>query len=64
MQRRPKFSERSTAEENVDPASNYFRPRARLRTPPGPHEWLSRFVIVGTGEKYASHSIFHYFIVR
>jgi hypothetical protein len=60
----PEIQQKIDRGEDVDPAGNYFRLAPVFETPPGPHEWLSRFVIVGTGEKYASHSIFHYFIVR
>ena len=60
----PEVQQKIDRGEDVDPGSNYFRLSSVFETPAGPHEWLNRFVIVGTGEKYASHSIFHFFIVR
>ncbi|MDB5719902.1 MAG: hypothetical protein JWP15_520 [Alphaproteobacteria bacterium] len=47
----------------VDPADNYFRLSPRFETGPGPHEWLTRSVFVGSGQKQADHSIFDFFVV-
>lgn len=49
--------------ERVDPSANYFRLAPVFETSAGPHEWLNRTLIIGTGEKHADHSIFNYFIV-
>jgi hypothetical protein len=49
--------------EPVDAADNYFRLAPVFETEPGPHDWLSRFVFVGYGEKHADHSIFDFFVV-
>jgi hypothetical protein len=49
--------------ERVDPSAHYFRLAPVFETSPGPHEWLSRTVIIGTGEKHADHSTFNYFAV-
>lgn len=50
--------------EPVDPADNYFRVSPVFETTPGPHDWLSRTVFVGKGEKHPHHSIFEFFAVR
>jgi hypothetical protein len=44
-------------------ARNYFRLPLIFETAPGPHDWLGRSVIVGSGEKHADHSLFNYFVV-
>jgi hypothetical protein len=43
----------------------YFRFTPYFRVPEGPHDWLSRTVIVGGGErrKHPDHSLFRYFVV-
>lgn len=50
--------------EPVDPADNYFRLAPSFETAPGPHDWLTRTVFVGFGEKHPDHSIFDFFAVR
>jgi hypothetical protein len=50
--------------EAVDAADNYFRLSPVFETALGPHEWLSRTVFVGFGEKHAHHSFFDFFLVR
>jgi Protein of unknown function (DUF3237) len=50
--------------EPVDPADNYFRLTPSFETAPGPHDWLTRTVFVGLGEKHAEHSTFDFFAVR
>lgn len=30
----------------------------------GPHDWLTRHVVVGCGERHADHSVFHFYILR
>lgn len=47
----------------VDPVANYFRLSPVFEAPPGPHDWLTRTVFVGTGEKHADHSIFDFYAV-
>nr|WP_299907200.1 DUF3237 family protein [Sphingomonas bacterium] len=49
--------------EPVDPAENYFRLSPVFETAPGPHDWLTRTVFIGLGEKQADHSIFDFFAV-
>jgi hypothetical protein len=50
--------------EQVDPADNYFRLAPSFETAPGPHDWLTRTVFVGLGEKHQDHSTFDFFAVR
>ncbi len=59
----PEIQQRINRGEEVDPASNYFRLSPVFETSPGPHDWLARSVIVGSGEKHADYSLFHYFVV-
>ncbi|MEO9526944.1 DUF3237 domain-containing protein [Roseibium sp.] len=40
--------------EDVDPASYYFRTRARLETGDQRHEWVNRMLFVGTGWRLAA----------
>lgn len=49
--------------EPVPPSANYFRLAPVFETALGPHAWLARSLIVGTGEKHPDHSIFNYFVV-
>lgn len=50
----------------------YFRCTPYFRAPKGPHDWLNRTVIVGTGERYPKrsetdppdYSLFRYFAIR
>ncbi len=44
----------------------YFKFTPRFRVPVGPHDWLARTVIVGSGErrKDPDHSVFRYYAVR
>jgi hypothetical protein len=49
--------------EAVDPADNYFRLSPVFETAPGPHDWLTRTIFVGLGEKHADHSIFDFYAV-
>jgi Protein of unknown function (DUF3237) len=60
----PEVQSRILRGEPVDPAENYFRLAPSFETGPGPHEWLTRTVFVGYGEKHAEHSIFDFFAVR
>lgn len=43
----------------------YFRVTPMFDTPVGPHDWLTRTVIVGSGKRYANpdHTIFTYYAV-
>jgi hypothetical protein len=48
--------------EPVDPADNVFRLSPLFETAAGPHDWLTRSVLVGYGEKQADHSIFDFYL--
>jgi len=50
--------------EAVDPAENYFRLAPSFETAPGQHDWLTRTIFVGYGDKHANHSTFDFFAVR
>ncbi|NOW47972.1 hypothetical protein FHW96_004156 [Novosphingobium sp. SG751A] len=54
---------RIEAGEPIDPADNYFRISPVFEAPGGPHDWLTRTVFAGTGEKHADHSFFDVFAV-
>ena len=45
---------------------SYFKFAPTFRVPEGPHDWLARTVIVGSGERRTDpdHSIFRYYAVR
>lgn len=60
----PDVQERIARGETVDPADNYFRLAPSFETAPGPHDWLTRTVFVGFGEKHANHSTFDFCAVR
>ena len=48
------------------PQPHYFRFTPRFKVPAGPHDWLARTVILGTGSRRsqpADHSIFRYYAV-
>ncbi|MEO8778644.1 MAG: DUF3237 domain-containing protein [Rhodanobacter sp.] len=44
----------------------YFRVTPTFKVPVGPHDWLTRTVIVGTAERRSDpdHSLFRYFAVK
>lgn len=60
----PEVQARIERGEPVDPAENYFRLSPSFETAPGQHDWLTRTVFVGLGEKHADHSIFDFYAVR
>lgn len=45
---------------------SYFRLTPYFDCPKGKHDWLTRHVVVGTGQRYAEpdHTMFHYWVVR
>jgi Protein of unknown function (DUF3237) len=54
--------------QNPKPArdsESYFRITPQFDAPAGPHDWLNRTVIVGTGQRHAEpdHTIFTYYAV-
>lgn len=60
----------SAAETPAGPGGSeqqyYFRTTPQFDTPVGPHDWLTRTVIVGTGRRHADpdHTIFTYYAVK
>lgn len=60
----PDVQARINRGETVAPADNYFRLSPVFETGPGPHDWLTRSVFVGLGEKHADHSTFDFFVVN
>lgn len=42
----------------------YMRLSPTFDTPIGPHDWMTRHVIVGCGERHAEYSLFHYYVLR
>jgi hypothetical protein len=59
----PEVQARINRGDPVGPTENYFRLSPVFETEPGPHDWLTRSVFVGYGEKHADHSIFDFFVV-
>ncbi len=60
----PSVQARIERGEPVDPSDNYFRLSPVFETEAGPHDWLTRCVFVGYGEKHPDHSIFDFFVVN
>jgi hypothetical protein len=50
--------------QEVDPASYYMRLSPMFEVAEGPHDWLTRHVIIGTGARYPDKTVFRYYIVR
>ena len=59
----PETARKMEALEPVEPDAYYMRLAPTFDTPIGPHDWLTRTVIVGRAERQADHSIFDYFAV-
>ncbi len=59
----PESQKRLESGESIELLDNYCRFTPTFETAAGPHDWLMRTVLVGTGEKYADYSLFDYFIV-
>lgn len=55
--------ERLLRGETVAASENYFRVSPQFETAAGPHDWLTRSVLVGTAEKHPHHSVFDFFLV-
>jgi hypothetical protein len=47
----------------IDPTSYYLRVNPRFDVAIGPHDWLTRTVIIGTGERLGPHTLFRYWAV-
>jgi Protein of unknown function (DUF3237) len=51
------------AGQAVATQATYCRVTPRFEVPAGPHEWLARTVLIGTGERRGAHSVFDYYAV-
>jgi hypothetical protein len=49
------------AGEAVDPAAYYFRTAASFEVAAGPHDWLARHVIVGSGARHPAEVVIRFF---
>lgn len=52
------------ARKEVDPSSYYMRLSPTFEVAEGPHDWLTRHVIVGTGYRENKLVVFRYFVLR
>lgn len=59
----PEVAARQEALEPVDPSEYYMRVSPQFDTPVGPHDWLTRHVLIGTVQRQADHSVFYYYKV-
>jgi len=59
----PEVAARMEALEPVAPEEYYFRVTPTFECPRGPHDWLTRTLIIGTTQRFAGHSVFTYFAV-
>jgi hypothetical protein len=50
--------------KDVDPATFYMRLAPSFEVAEGPHDWLTRNVIVGTGHRENGRLVFRYYIVK
>lgn len=60
----PDVAHRQETLQPVDFSEYYMRLSPTFDTPIGKHDWLTRHVIVGCGERHPEFSIFHYYIVK
>ena len=59
----PEVIDRIMAKEPVDPSEYYMRLAPVFEAPVGPHDWLTRTVFIGTGNRRPDHSVFRYWAV-
>ena len=59
----PDIAKKMEALEPVSSDSYYMRVNPAFECPVGPHDWLTRTVIVGEGERHADHTVFTYYAV-
>ena len=60
----PEVQARIDQGKPVGAEENYFRLAPSFETAPGQHDWLTRTIFVGYGEKHADHSVFDFFAVN
>ncbi|MGE4337544.1 MAG: DUF3237 domain-containing protein [Pigmentiphaga sp.] len=54
---------RMARREPVDPSEYYMRTAPDFEVPQGPHDWLTRYVFVGVGDKTPEGNVIHYYQV-
>ena len=59
----PEIAERMEALEPVDPSEYYFRVTPEFDAPIGPHDWLTRNIFIGTGDRRKGYTVFRYYQV-
>jgi hypothetical protein len=59
----PEVQARIEAGSPVEPGETYCRVTPRFEVPAGPHDWMSRTIFVGTGERRGAKSVFDYYAV-
>lgn len=57
----PEVMARLARREPVDPSEYYMRVSPRFEVATGPHDWLTRHVFVGIGDKIPSGNVIHYY---
>ncbi len=57
------IAQKMEALEPVPADSYYMRVNPAFECPTGPHDWLTRTVIVGEGDRHADHTEFKYYAV-
>ncbi len=59
----PEINARMERLEPLTPDQYYMRLAPSFEAPEGPHDWLTRHVFVGTADRRADHSLFHFWQV-
>lgn len=54
---------RMARREPVDPSEYYMRTAPDFEVPRGPHDWLTRYIFVGVGDKTPEGNVIHYYQV-
>ena len=47
----------------VDPSLYYFRCTPTFEVPPGPHDWLTKYVFIGVGSRDEKGNLIRYYQV-
>ncbi len=59
----PEVLARLAAGEAVDPGEVYFRTTPRFEAPAGPHDWLTRTILVATAQRHLTGVLLRFFAV-
>lgn len=59
----PEILQRLNKGERVDPGSYYFRSGATFETSAGAHDWLTRAIMLGVGERYPDRVVIRFWEV-